>query len=66
MGIIKPETKKVYLYVMPFEVEKVDGVKIGKAIGKDVSVFAVNDSKKIDPKNMAKRAKPGMAAIYLE
>jgi len=57
---------KVYVYVMPFELEKVDGEKIGKAVGKDVSVFAVNDSKKIDPKGMAKRAKPGMASIYLE
>jgi len=64
-GIVKKETKKIYVYVMPFEIGKVDAGKIGKAVGKDVSVFAVNDSGKVDPKGMAKRAKPGMASIYL-
>jgi leucyl-tRNA synthetase len=57
---------KVYVYVMPFEVEKVDKTKVSKGVGKNVEVFAVNDSKKYDPKNKAKKAKPGMASVYLE
>jgi len=65
-GILKDDTKTVYVYVMPFELDKVYSAKIGKGVGKDVKVFAVNDKDKVDPKGMAKRAKPGMAAIYLE
>ncbi len=65
-GIIKEDTKKVYVYVMPFEMDKVDAGILGEGIGKRVEVFAVNDSEKVDPKGMAKRAKPGLAAIYLE
>ncbi len=57
--------KVVYLYVMPFELGKIDTGKIGKAIGKEVKVFAVNDSKKFDPEGKAKRAKPGKVGIYL-
>ena len=64
--IIKPETKKVYVYVMPFEMDKINKEQLENEIGKVVSVFAVNDSSKYDPKNMAKKAKPGMAGIYLE
>ena len=64
--IIKSETKIIYVYVMPFELGKVDSTKISKKIGKDVKVFAVNDSDKYDPENKAKKAKPGKIAIYLE
>jgi leucyl-tRNA synthetase len=66
LKIVKDDTKKVFVYVMPFELEKVDVKKIEKDVGKGVEVFAVNDSEKKDPKGMAKKAKPGMAAIYLE
>ncbi len=55
----------VYLYVMPFELGKVDVGKIGKAVGKKVEIFAVNDSGKFDPEGKAKKAKPGKAGIYL-
>ncbi len=65
-GIMKSDTSKVYVYVMPFEVGKIDASKIGEDVGFPVEVFAVNDPEKVDPKGMAKRAKPGMAAIYLE
>ncbi len=61
-----PDKKNVYLYVMPFEISKVDTIKIGDAIGKDVNIFAVDNSKKYDPGNKAKKAKPGKAGIYLE
>jgi leucyl-tRNA synthetase len=65
-GILKDDTKRVYVYVMPFEFEKIDVSKINDGVGLNVEVFAVNDFKKYDPKGMAKRAKPGMAAVYLE
>ena len=63
---VKSDAKNVYLYVMPFELKKVNVEKIGKAIEKDVKVFAVSDSKKYDPENKAKKAKPGKASVYLE
>jgi len=50
---------KVYVYVVPKELEiysNIDGV----------NVFAVNDKKKYDPENKAKKAKPGKPGIYLE
>jgi len=58
--------RKVFLYVMPFEVEKLDVKKIAKEIGKDVKIFSTADKKKYDPKNMSKRARPGLAGVYLE
>jgi leucyl-tRNA synthetase len=64
--IIKENTEKVFLYVMPFEIDKIDSTKITKSIGKPVGVFAVNDKDKHDPENKSKKAKPGMPAIYLE
>lgn len=62
----KVKAKKVYVYVMPFEIDKINVDKIKKAIKKDIMVFAVNDSNKYDPENRAKKAKPGKVAIYLE
>jgi len=62
----KIKAKKVYIYVMPFELDKINVDKIKKATKKDIMVFAVNDSKKYDPENRAKKAKPGKVAIYLE
>jgi leucyl-tRNA synthetase len=62
----KTEGEKIYLYVMPFELEKIDETKISKAIGKKIKIFAVDDSKKHDPENRARKAKPGKTGIYLE
>ncbi len=64
--ILKNDTKNVYVYVMPFEIDRIDVKKVSEGVGKKVKVFAVNDSKKVDPGNKAKKAKPGMAAVYLE
>lgn len=64
--IVKENTEKVYVYVMPFELDKVDSGKIGKVLGRDVGVYSVSDKDKHDPENKAKKAKPGKAAIYLE
>ncbi|MBT4375801.1 hypothetical protein HOD29_00295, partial [archaeon] len=57
---------KVYLYVVPFETEKLDGAKIRGKINKDLKVFSVKDAKKIDPENKAKKARPGLPGVYLE
>jgi leucyl-tRNA synthetase len=65
-GIVKEDTKKVYVYVMPFEIGEVDTGNISESVGLDVEVFAVNDNEKVDPKGMAKKAKPGLCAVYLE
>jgi leucyl-tRNA synthetase len=62
----KVDGEKVYVYVMPFEIDKVDVKKIAKEVNKDVEVFSVSDSNKYDPQNKAKKARPGLASIYLE
>lgn len=61
-----PEKESVYLYVMPFEVDKLDKEKIEKSSGKNIKIFAVNDSDKYDPENKSKKAIPGRPGIYLE
>jgi len=62
----KKDAKNIYLYVMPFELEKINTKKISKDIGKNIKIFSVNDSEKYDPENKAKRAKPGKVSVYLE
>ena len=57
---------KIYLYVMPFELNKIDLNKIASEVGKEIKIFAVNDKEKFDPENKAKKAKPGKVSIYLE
>jgi len=58
--------EKVYVYIVPNEKEFYDIEEINKRIGKKVSIFAVNDSKKYDPNNLSKKSKPGKPGIYLE
>ncbi|MAG39483.1 leucine--tRNA ligase [Candidatus Pacearchaeota archaeon] len=60
------DKKKAYVYVMPFEKEKVDPAAISEAIEKEVEVWATNEKEKVDPENKAKKARPGMPGIYLE
>jgi len=64
LKIVKGE--KIYLYVIPNEVEMLDSKELSKKIGKEVVVYNVNDSKKHDPKGKAKKAKPGKPGIYVE
>jgi len=59
-------TKKVYVYVMPFEIGAVDEKMISDDVDLPVKVFVVNDSDKYDPKFKARKAKPGKASVYLE
>lgn len=58
--------EKVYLYVIPNELENYDGERIGARVGKRVEVFAVNDKKKYDPEGKSKKARPGKPAIFVE
>jgi leucyl-tRNA synthetase len=60
------DKEKILIYVMPFELSKIDAEKIGKELGKKVEIYSVSDKKKYDPNNKAKNAKPGMPAIYVE
>ncbi len=61
-----PDKKKAYIYVLPFELAKMNKNQISKELGKDIEVFAVNDPKKFDPENKSKKALPGKPGIYLE
>jgi leucyl-tRNA synthetase len=58
--------KKAYVYVMPFEIGAIDKEKLKKSFIISVEVFATNDSNKYDPEERAKKAKPGMASIFVE
>ena len=57
--IIGKKNPKIYVYVIPNEVERYKGIE-------NVNVFAVNDKDKYDPKSFAKKAKPGRPGIYIE
>ena len=57
---------KVYLYVLPNEKEGYNGEVIGRRVGKEVKIFAVNDKNKHDPEGKAGKAKPGKPGIYVE
>ncbi|MBT3642925.1 leucine--tRNA ligase [archaeon] len=58
--------EKIYVYVLPFELSSINQSKIKNTFKKDVTIFAVNDSKKYDPKNKAKNTRPGKPSIYVE
>lgn len=57
---------KVFIYILPNEKEFYNPEDISKRTGKEVSIFPVNDSKKYDPDNISKKAKPGKPGIYFE
>ncbi|HLD98049.1 MAG TPA: class I tRNA ligase family protein [Candidatus Nanoarchaeia archaeon] len=60
------EAKKVYLYVIPNELNNYNSEILTKRIGKEVRVFPVNDKGKYDPDNKSGKAKPGRPSIYVE
>jgi leucyl-tRNA synthetase len=60
------KAKKVYVYVIPGELDFYDGKKLGERMGMEVNVFAVNDKKKFDPENKSKKVNPGRPGIYIE
>jgi len=57
-GSDKLEGHKVYVYVLPNELEIYGSLE-------DVKVFSVADKEKYDPEGKSKKAKPGKPAIYL-
>jgi leucyl-tRNA synthetase len=62
----KQKVKKVFIYIMPFEISSANEKLIAKDLGKEVKIFAVNDKNKYDPTNKSKNTKPGKPGIYLE
>jgi leucyl-tRNA synthetase len=58
--------KKVYVYVVPFELINLNKAKIEKGIGRELEIFSVKDEKKYDPESKSKKAVPGMPGIYFE
>jgi leucyl-tRNA synthetase len=60
------EVKKVYLYVIPFELSKYNKDVLEKKWNKEVNIFSVKDSKKYDPENKSKKARPGLPGVYFE
>ncbi|MFA5174051.1 MAG: leucine--tRNA ligase [Candidatus Pacearchaeota archaeon] len=60
------KSEKIYIYVMPFEIEIYNNKKLSERIEKPVRVFAVNDKQKYDPKAIAGKAKPGKPGIFIE
>jgi leucyl-tRNA synthetase len=57
--------EKIYIYVMPFEINQIKKDKIEKALGRPTEIFAVNNPEKFDPENRAKKAIPGRPGVYL-
>ncbi len=60
------DVEKIYLYVLPKEVEMYNEKILSTRFGKDVRVFAVNDPRKHDPQNKSSKVKPGRPGIYVE
>jgi leucyl-tRNA synthetase len=60
------EGGKIYLYVIPNEIESYDSETLGKRLNKEVFVFAVNDKNKYDPQGKASKAKPGKPGVFVE
>lgn len=60
------EGEKVYLYVIPNEIENYNPEILSRRVGKEVKVFAVNDKNKYDPEGKAGKAKPGKPGIFVE
>ncbi|NMB66648.1 leucine--tRNA ligase [Candidatus Woesearchaeota archaeon] len=60
------EAKKVYVYVMPNELEIYNEEILTKRIGKPTKVYAVNDKDKYDPQGKSSKAKPAKPGIFVE
>ncbi|RMD66911.1 hypothetical protein D6817_03020, partial [Candidatus Pacearchaeota archaeon] len=65
---VEANSKDVYIYAIPSEVELIQAGEIERRVGavRKAKVFAVNDAAKHDPEGKAARAKPGKPAIYIE
>ena len=66
LNLIKTETKKVYLYVLPNDLEFYNIENISRRTNKEIAIYKVNDKDKYDPENKSKKSKPGKPAIFIE
>lgn len=57
--ILNKKDSKVYVYVMPFELELYKNIQ-------GINIYSVSDKNKYDPEGKSKKAKPGKPGIYLE
>ncbi len=60
------KAEKVYLYVLPNEIDIYNKQEIEKRTQLAIEIFSVADKNKYDPENKAKKAKPNKPAIYIE
>ncbi|MEM3405467.1 MAG: leucine--tRNA ligase [Candidatus Pacearchaeota archaeon] len=62
------EAKKVFLYVIPNEIELYnrEKKKLEKELNLNIQIFSVNDKNKYDPQNKSQKAKPNKPSIYIE
>jgi leucyl-tRNA synthetase len=60
------DVEKVYLYVIPNELDKYASGELGRRVGAEVNVFSVSDKGKYDPEGKASKAKPGKQGIFVE
>ena len=60
------EVKRVYLYLIPNELEMYNSEKLELKLSLPVKIFAVNDKNKYDPENKSGKAKPGKPAIFAD
>jgi leucyl-tRNA synthetase len=58
--------EKIYVYVLPNELEFYSEKEISKKVGKSIKIFSVSDKNKYDPKGISKKTKSGKPGIYLE
>jgi leucyl-tRNA synthetase len=68
LGIVREKKSKVYVYVLPKEkILFEDGMEeVKRRTGLEAELFSVDDKKKYDPENKAKKARPGKPALLLE
>ena len=60
------EAEKVFIYVLPKELEFYNKEEVEGKVGKKVEIFSVSDKKKYDPEGKSGKAKPNKPAVYLE
>ncbi len=60
------EVKKVFVYAVPFEVEKYNLEKLEKDLNLEIKIYSVRDNDKYDPENKSKKAIPSIPGIYIE
>lgn len=57
---------KVHIYLVPFELEKINKNKLEEELGKKIYVYSVQDKNKYDPEGKSKKARLGMPAFWFE